>query len=133
MSWNNETPREREQRMRSLFTAPYNTYGYNLNVNNPVINAFYQDWKQRYSIKGGPSDSQRIAFERSLWDKLRRWYHAYAPKASIPPRFADDKHISTELFGWRREDIEIFVNDVLDVEKALKLFRKVEIKDVNNK
>lgn len=136
MSWKDkETPKEREKRLRRLFTAPYDTYGYQLNVNNPVINIFYEDWKKRDNITGGPSIPQRIAFENALWEKLRHWYHTYDKQAPMPPELPEDrsKHISTELFGWRRESMEIFVNDVLDVKKKLKLFRKVEIKDANNK
>lgn len=131
MSWEKETPEKREKRLRSLFTAPHNIYGYQLNVNNPVIKAFYEDWKRRDNIKGGPSDPQRFAFERVLWGRLRRWYHAYDKKAPMPPKLPEDKHISTELFGWRREGIEIFVNDVLDIDKALKLFKKTKI-EVDN-
>ncbi|MBP1562064.1 MAG: hypothetical protein J6C96_12595 [Oscillospiraceae bacterium] len=128
MSYNQETAEQRERRKLSLFTTPLNKYGYQLNVNNPVINALYEDYIKRYGILRPPSDTQRTLFEKSLWNFLRRLYRKYDPKAPDVPPLPKDGHISAEFFGWRREQFEIFVNNVLDVPKTVELFRRVKIK-----
>ena len=131
MSYNQETAEQRECRKLSLYTDPLNKYGYQLNANNRVINALMMDYSKRYGIYGLPGDlhDQRKKVERAIWTFLRRLYRKYDSKVPVvPPLPKDGGHISEVLFGWRREQFELFVNNALDVPKTIALFRKVKIK-----
>lgn len=125
---------EREKWLRSLFTAPLHNCGYQLSVNNPTINALYEDYIKRYKIFRPMSDKQRISFEKSLWKFFRQLYRRFDPKLAkeIPPLPKDGRHISEVLFGWRYEQFEIFINDKLDIQKTVELFRRVKIEVAEN-
>ena len=123
----NDSAYEREKWLRSLFTAPLHNYGYQLNANNPVIKACREDrFFKKYLPEG---DKERIAFEKALWNFFRWLYKKYDSKFAkeIPPLPEDGRHISEILFGWRYEQFEIFINDKLDIQKTVELFRKVKI------
>lgn len=124
-----DTARERERRKQAIFTLP-NKYGYQLNVNNPTINRFYEDYIRRAGIFRPPSDKERFAFEEALWGFFKRVYKKMYPenKIDIPP-LPKERHIGELFFGWRLETLEIYINFQVmqDINKAIELFRRVKI------
>lgn len=55
----------------SSIYAPENKYGYQLNINHPLIRPHYE----RYKVKCDTpilSDEQRLEFERLMFDWLRK-------------------------------------------------------------
>lgn len=52
-----------------------NAYGYTLNVNNPVLNVLYSDFKKRYGIYGAPADKQRSTWEYCVKVYICRKYN----------------------------------------------------------
>lgn len=114
---------ERERWEQSLFTLP-NKYGYQLNVNNPVIKACRENiFPPGYRPE---SDSERITFENAFWKFLLKYFRKYDPKTAklIPKKLDSERHMSEILSGWKLELLEIFVNSKLDIEKTVELFGK---------
>ncbi|MCM1328393.1 MAG: hypothetical protein NC253_03045 [Ruminococcus sp.] len=133
-----EEARERERRKLSLFTEPSKyciAHGIQLNVNNTVINAFYEDTIRRRKLGHPPFGDreecpQRQAWEACLWTFLRKQFMRHDSETAklIPIRLFRDKHMSEVLFGWRLEFFEMFINNTLDVPEALKKFAAEEEK-----
>ena len=125
-----EQQRRSERQKPELFSGvcPYNLQQrYQLNVNNLVINKFYNN-----SRLGRPpfSDPQRRAWEDCVWKVLRKQFgrHDRQTVKRIPTKLPSDSHISNKLFGWLLEDFERFVNYTMDVPEALEEFAKEEAK-----
>lgn len=125
---------ERERRKMAFFTAKSGyaiEYGYQLNVNNTVINAFYEDTVKRRKLNRPPfSDSQRRAWESCLWRFLRKQYLKYDKKSAseVPKELSRTEHMSEVLFGWRLDYFELYINNILDISSATKLFAREEEK-----
>lgn len=126
--------RDRERRKTDLFTGvcPYTLeHHYHLNINNAVLNAFYEDTVKRRRLGHPPfSDSQRRAWEKCLWEFLRKRYMKYNPQYArvLPKKLPQDKHISEDVFGWLEDFFKIYINETLDVPEALELFAREEEK-----
>ncbi|MDE6763625.1 MAG: hypothetical protein K2J73_08110 [Oscillospiraceae bacterium] len=126
--------RECENRKTDLFTGvcPYTLqHHYHLNINNTVLNIFYEDTVKRRKLGHPPfSDSQRQAWEKCLWKFLRKRYMKYDPKYAreVPKELPQDEHISGKLSGWRKDFFKTFINTTLDVPEALELFAREEEK-----
>ena len=139
---------ERAQQRRELFTNPYGKYNYyQLNADNAVIGGMLSEYAKIIDMYSPVGDVQRVEFEKYAWSFLCRFYmrDRYSIKFDIPlltvPEISGntflpllpDKHISKKLFGWRREQLEIFINDILGTENAVGSFRKAVIKWTSQK
>lgn len=56
---------ERNERLKTVFIEP-NPYGYEINVCNPVLNAWFKRYVAKLDHKDGTEPSVRIAWERSV-------------------------------------------------------------------
>ncbi len=130
---------ERVHHRRELFTNPYGKYNYyQLNADNAVIGGMLSEYAKIIDMYSPVGDVQRVEFEKYAWNFLCRLYMRDGssikfdiPALTVPEISGNtflplppDKHISKKLFGWRREQSEIFINDILGTEKAVGLFRK---------
>lgn len=123
MSWDKETPKEREKRLRRVFHSSESKYNYQLNVSNKAIQAFYLECIRLGDIKAPPGDKWRIKFEAALWKFLRLLFHKWdTMNCGKLPAYSEG--LRKELFGWRLEQLEIFINDVLNVDEAIPMFIK---------
>ncbi|MCM1023853.1 MAG: hypothetical protein NC395_07315 [Prevotella sp.] len=124
--------RERENRKTDIFSGACSytlKHSYHLNINNTVLNAFYEDTVKRRGLGHPPfSDRQRRAWEKCLWKFLRSRYMKYDPRYAreVPKELPRDAHISGILFGWREDFFKTFINTTLDVPEALELFAREE-------
>ena len=84
---------EREKSMRRVF-MPKNKYGYEVNIQNPVLQAWYESYKRRLGIHGAPSDKQRLEWESRVKDYLRKEYY--------------------KLYNYYLSDSELWVNERLE-------------------
>ena len=66
MSWDKETPKEREKRLRRVFHSSESKYNYQLNVSNKAIQAFYLECIRLGDVAKPPGDKWRIKFEMTL-------------------------------------------------------------------
>ena len=129
-----EQLRQIERRKYELFSGvcPYNLQQrYQLNVNNLVINKFYNN-----SRLGRPpfSDPQRRAWEDCVWKVLRKQFgrHDRQSAKRIPKELPYGQHISGVVMGWLLESFELFINYTMDVPAALKEFAREEAKEYEN-
>lgn len=126
---------EAQKRATDLFTGvcPYTLeHHYHLNINNTVLNAFYEDTIKRHKLGHPPfGDAQRAAWENSLWKFLRSRYMKYEPKYArmLPKELPRDEHISGKVFGWLEDSFKTFINYTMDVPEALELFAKADKTD----
>lgn len=130
---------EAQKRATGLFTGecPYTLeHHYHLNINNTVLNAFYEDTIKRHKLGHPPFDDkeknpQRQNWESSLWEFLRGQYMEYEPKYArmLPKELPRDEHISGKVFGWLEDFFKTFINYTMDVPKALELFAKADKTD----
>lgn len=128
--------REIERRKTALLAgaSKYNlTYHIQLNVNNTVINAFYEDTIRRRKRGRPPFGDreecpQRQAWEACLWTFLRKQFmkHDRTSAKLIPIRIFRDKPMGAVVFGWLLEHFELYINNTMDVPAALELFAAVE-------
>ena len=123
-----ELLRRLERQKLELFSgaSPYNLQQrYQLNINNLVINKFYNS-----SRLGRPpfSDPQRRAWEDCVWKVLRKQFgrHDRQSVKRIPKDLPSDQHISGVVMGWLLESFELFINYTMDVPAALKEFAREE-------
>lgn len=129
---------EAQKRATELYTgvSPYTLkYHCQLNINNTVINAFYEDTIKRHKLGHPPfSDSQRAAWENILWKFLRSRYMKYERKYAkmLPKELPRDEHISGKVFGWLEDHFKTFINNIMDVPEALELFAEEDKTDYKN-
>ncbi len=105
--------------------APPNKYGYNLAVTHRAIGAFYNDFFRRFNLplKMGMGDSQRIGFEKLLWQYIRSIYRKYDPKsAALLTPISDNAFLYTKIIGWQEELLHLFLTEKLNLPKALNQF-----------
>lgn len=88
-----EIAREREESMRRVF-MPKNKYGYEVNIRNPVLQAWYESYRQRLGISYAPSDEQRLEWESRVKSYLRKEYY--------------------KLYNYYLSDSELWVNERLE-------------------
>lgn len=126
---------EAQKRATGLFTGvcPYTLeHHYHLNINNTVINAFYEDTIRRHKLGHPPfGDEQRAAWENTIWKFLRSRYMKYEPKYArmLPKELPRDEHISEKVLGWLEDYFKTFINYTMDVPEALELFAKADMTD----
>lgn len=126
---------EAQKRATDLFTGvcPYTLeHHYHLNINNTVLNAFYEDTIKRHKLGHPPfGDARRAAWENILWKFLRSRYMKYEPKYArmLPKELPRDEHISGKVFGWLEDSFKTFINYTMDVTEALELFAKADKTD----
>lgn len=126
---------EAQKRAADLFTGvcPYTLeHHYHLNINNTVLNVFYEDTIRRHKLGHPPfGDNQRCVWEQCLWEFLRGQYMKYEPKYArmLPKELPRDEHISGKVFGWLEDFFKTFINYTMDVPKALELFAKADKTD----
>lgn len=123
---------DRERRALAIFAPPctYNVkYHYQLNINNKVLNVFYEDTIKRKKLGHPPfSDVDRPKWEQCLWKILRKHFMKYDRRCAseYPAKLPKEGHITFGLADWKREGLELFVNNKLDVVAALGEFAKEE-------
>lgn len=104
-----------EQRKLRLFCKP-NKWGYQLNVNNTVINQFYETYAKLKGIKRPLGDAQRIEWEQELWKYLCKVYRA-CYKISLPKY---STNLYEDVVGWQLTRIEDIVNCRIVADEAIK-------------
>ncbi len=140
------TAYEREQSLRELFANPFCKYNYyQLNASNPMFKALISAYADHIGMREPLDDARRVEAEQLIWNFVARYFRKYDRKVTVPKLPMPDytlesgvkiflpmpaeKHIARCFFGWQREHLQIFVNDILKKEKSVELFRKeMEVK-----
>lgn len=68
-----EIIKEREERLRSVFNEN-NPYGYDVNVTNPVLNAWFKRYVAKLDHKDGTEPYVRLEWERRVKKLIARKY-----------------------------------------------------------
>lgn len=124
--------RDRERRTLAIFAppCPYNVkYHYQLNINNKVLNIFYEDTVRRKKVGHPPfGDTDRPKWEQCLWKILCKNFMKYDRRCAseFPASLPKEGHITFGLADWKREGFELFINNKLDVAAALGEFAEKE-------
>lgn len=71
-----EIAAEREREERRVY-APKNKYGYEINVCNPVLNAWYKRYCKKIGKVDGTEPWVRLQWERTIKDFIRNEYRKY--------------------------------------------------------
>lgn len=103
--------------MRSKEVFANGKYGYQLNVNNSVLNKLYIAYLHTLPCKPPISDSQRISWERQLWKYFQKIYYT-CYKCRLPDY--DKQPLCENVIGWERTRLADIINCQLNVDKAVK-------------
>jgi len=112
-----EIVRDAERRSREVFTRQ-SKYSYQLNVNNSELNKLYEAYKRINKIDR-MSDQQRISWEKTVWNELKKHYRFYHRLQLPDYSEAAGRPLREIVVGWQREQLEDIVNFRLNIQKMI--------------